>query len=406
MEQAADSDKYSTNTMCATEVFNSILSQIQISNLNFQLQLSPFSAQISLRKSFVKDRTGAFLLPPLQPSNIPDLVNKNLELKNDLTNLRNKYEKLVNDCDHAYIEAVSVKEELTIENENLREIIKEKEDQCEYLKGESNLLQSKIENAEEKMIEHVSETKDKITKLSSEISTLKSDASKAHKLFKSKEKDIYNLVKKNENLSNKIDNLQASKDEVKKERDKLVKEIKKLEKNCASSKLIKANSAQIESESNNNLSPDHPCVQTLSSSTQTAPFHAASSLEKCPVTGREFKCFVCSDNFNTVVFNEAPEFEKHMKAEHELSINLDKLYDEEGEEDDDFVRFVKSIEMESDYIQERIKYYPEHWDHIEERVKFRFLAMKKLEICSKHIENNMKWMDVKNISYSGSSREY
>ena len=115
---------------------------------------------------------------------------------------------------------------------------------------------------------------------------------------------------------------------------------------------------------------------------------------------------MCSDNFNKVVFNEAPELKKHVKAEHDLSINLDKLNDEEGEEDDDFVRFVKSIEMESDYIQERLKYYPEHWDHIEERVKIRFLAMKKLEICSRHIENNMKQIDVKNISYSGSSREY
>ena len=36
---------------------------------------------------------------------------------------------------------------------------------------------------------------------------------------------------------------------------------------------------------------------------------------------------------------------------------------------------------------------------------FRFLAMKKLEICSKHIENEMQWMDVKNYeTYNRSAR--
>ena len=75
MEQTADSDKHPISTMCATKVFNNILNQIQISNLNFQLQLSPFSAHISLRKSFVKDRIGAFLQPTIQSNNIQDLIS-------------------------------------------------------------------------------------------------------------------------------------------------------------------------------------------------------------------------------------------------------------------------------------------------------------------------------------------
>ena len=390
MEQTADSDKHPIPTMCATKVFNNILNQIQISNLNFQLQLSPFSAHISLRKSFVKDRTGAILQPTLQSNNILDLVSKNLELENDLTILRKKYEKLGEDCDHAHSTIEDLKK-------HHGEIMKEKEKQCEFLKEESNLLQSKLEINEEKMVDHFSKAKDETIKLSSEISALKSEVTKARKDLKSNEKNIYNLEKKNENLANKIGNLQDSKNEVKKERDDLVKEIKKLRKN----QVTKSNYAQTESESNNNLTRDHLSVQTLSSSTQTAPFHADSISGKYTMsTVRDFECYVCSNNFNG-----AADLKKHVEAEHELSINLDKLNNEE-EEEDDFVRFVKSMDMASDYVQERIKYYPKHWDHIEERVKIRFLAKKKLEICSKHIENNMNQIDVKNIRYSGGSRDY
>ena len=47
----------------AGETFNTILDQIQSSRLNFQLQLSPFSALISLKKSFIKDKDGNRIIP-------------------------------------------------------------------------------------------------------------------------------------------------------------------------------------------------------------------------------------------------------------------------------------------------------------------------------------------------------
>ena len=72
-------------------------------------------------------------------------------------------------------------------------------------------------------------------------------------------------------------------------------------------------------------------------------------------------------------------------------MNLDKV------DKDDFVRFIKSIEMEGSYIPGKIKYYPKHWDHIEERVRTWFLSMKKAEKWSKHMENIIKQIDVKNI---------
>ena len=62
MEQFTDSD--TNSAMLASNVFYKIIEQIQSSNLNFHLQLSPFSAKISLKKSLIRGKAGALLLPP------------------------------------------------------------------------------------------------------------------------------------------------------------------------------------------------------------------------------------------------------------------------------------------------------------------------------------------------------
>ena len=94
-------------SMLASQAFNNnILDKIQSSNLNFQLQVLPFSAHIPLSKSSVKDKEGALLLPPpLQNYTLPwykadlkDLEVKNLKLENDLFILNMKHAKVVNKC--------------------------------------------------------------------------------------------------------------------------------------------------------------------------------------------------------------------------------------------------------------------------------------------------------------------
>ena len=59
-EDNYESDSYAT---LASNTFDFILEQIKNSSLNFQIQLSPFSAYISLKKSLVKDRSGVPQLP-------------------------------------------------------------------------------------------------------------------------------------------------------------------------------------------------------------------------------------------------------------------------------------------------------------------------------------------------------
>ena len=67
--------------MLASAEFNKIIRQIQSSNLNYQLQISPFSAYISVRKTFAKDRSGNLLLPKTI-SSVPSVSMDNFDAKN------------------------------------------------------------------------------------------------------------------------------------------------------------------------------------------------------------------------------------------------------------------------------------------------------------------------------------
>ena len=93
--------------MVANKSFDNILEQITTSNLNFHLQMSPFSALISLKKSPVKDKSGALLLPqaPIpsfsktSEATIAALAAKNLQLEADLRSLRKEHTDCVKGCE-------------------------------------------------------------------------------------------------------------------------------------------------------------------------------------------------------------------------------------------------------------------------------------------------------------------
>ena len=56
--------------MLASRSFDNILHQIQTSNLNFYLQLSPFGAHISLKKTLIRDKSGSYLCPAVSTSKV------------------------------------------------------------------------------------------------------------------------------------------------------------------------------------------------------------------------------------------------------------------------------------------------------------------------------------------------
>ena len=90
--------------MLAANSFNSILNHIQNSSLNYQLQLSPFSALVSIKKSFIKDKSGQTVLPP--ECFITPAYKSELELRNESS----RYEKLKQEFE----ELRSVHEELVL----------------------------------------------------------------------------------------------------------------------------------------------------------------------------------------------------------------------------------------------------------------------------------------------------
>ena len=98
-------------TMNTSKVFEAIIHQIKSSNLNFRLDQSPFSANISLKKSLVKNKNGIPLKPPPQfdssilqnlHSENQALVQKNFHLEGVTESLRNEYEIAVNACEESF----------------------------------------------------------------------------------------------------------------------------------------------------------------------------------------------------------------------------------------------------------------------------------------------------------------
>ena len=60
LDRSSDSDI----KMSVEETFQSLLGTIQNSCLNFKIEISPFSANISIRKSFITDKKGNAIVPP------------------------------------------------------------------------------------------------------------------------------------------------------------------------------------------------------------------------------------------------------------------------------------------------------------------------------------------------------
>ena len=58
-----DNSELDFTMAAAAAAFENILQTIQYSNLNFLLELSPFAATISLKKTPVKNKSGIALLP-------------------------------------------------------------------------------------------------------------------------------------------------------------------------------------------------------------------------------------------------------------------------------------------------------------------------------------------------------
>ena len=59
MEELFNSDF----TMIASKLFDKIVNDVKNSGLNFRLELTPFGAKISLKKTTLRNKDGTFIIP-------------------------------------------------------------------------------------------------------------------------------------------------------------------------------------------------------------------------------------------------------------------------------------------------------------------------------------------------------
>ena len=123
-------------TTAASRAFESVLDQVKVSNLNFYVQLTPFSAVIYLKKTFVKDKTRQILMPARtkissdETTNLENLalkqVNMKIEAENkmltiDLTNIQQEIASDKIDLEQMKIDRdISDKNKLKLQNSHRR----------------------------------------------------------------------------------------------------------------------------------------------------------------------------------------------------------------------------------------------------------------------------------------------
>ena len=156
MKQNTDSDY--NPTMVASFAFETIIDNIRNSNLNFQLQMSPFSAQISLKRSLVNDKAGI----PRLPSTIPAATfsKRNMQLEIELNNLK-------------------------VENARVRDEFDEAQSRIKFLETEVERLSIKIENEDDNIAN--------IENLQVEIKRLSTENIRYSELVKEQTEEIHDL---------------------------------------------------------------------------------------------------------------------------------------------------------------------------------------------------------------------
>ena len=227
-------------TMLATRAFDKILEEIQSSHLNFQLQMSPFSASIFIKKSFIRDKLGNMLLP----------VDK---VSHSECSLQHENSELVDKNDRLQLRILEVEKDNEAKNETI-EILQNK-----LAKAEASALRMLEEKNNELMT-----VKKVVNSLNKEMNTLKNEMKAKSKLMKQKEKELYD-----QDL--KCGNLEASVKKFKEEINYLKTENKKYQKKLRQ----KAGKEESSSQPSDVRSP--PCP-----STQSLPGSATPSLPSPP----------------------------------------------------------------------------------------------------------------------------
>ena len=156
--------------MAAKEAFESILNQVQSSCLNFKIEMSPFSAVIYLKKSFIKNQNGDTVLPPAEIATERNVAVKHLEQEKNI--LEMKIVKATQESKACHEALDNMKKEIDQKEKMLENLVKSKnntEEEMKYVNTE--LYETKFELT--RQLEIDDELREKVDNLEDENLKLK-----------------------------------------------------------------------------------------------------------------------------------------------------------------------------------------------------------------------------------------
>ena len=113
--------------MTASQAFDNLLGKVQASCLNFKIELSPYSAVIHVKKSFIKNRFGQAVVPvvegSLEAQGVHDKKVVELEKENEM--LKEKIEETVKEAENCQCMVYKLEKEIKPKENNLNCLKKE-----------------------------------------------------------------------------------------------------------------------------------------------------------------------------------------------------------------------------------------------------------------------------------------
>ena len=198
----------SRSTMEANSIFESIITLIKSSNLNYRLQQTHFSAEISLKNSVIKDRSGS----PLKLLPHPDSDKLN-SIENENDRLLRKIRKLENEASDLKVDLNQMKAFAEASNNKIIKLEADLERSSEDVLGQSD------QNAT---------LKKSLKSKSEEIKTFKNKLNDSNKIVMEKDKIIDELKAKLERVEGEKKTSKENFNILKKEKHELKREIKSL----------------------------------------------------------------------------------------------------------------------------------------------------------------------------------
>ena len=213
--------------MAVDATFSSILNEIQLSNLNFTIQMTPYAAYVTLKKSSLKYQDGSYAVPsPPVLSLLQEALRVNEIQKSEIIELKANCAALTTNIENIVIEKASIMDEL----DKSRKALKASENGNIALCDKGEKFEKELNKAysENKVLE--TKVKELKKKHMNEVNNLNNEIKSSEKSNKLKEKENYNLKKVLESTRDTLKNLKDKNSHANVCKTKLETENKKLKK--------------------------------------------------------------------------------------------------------------------------------------------------------------------------------